>query len=690
MLRGSLYVRPAGRPGKGDILKFPTRSRRTAAALTMAALAPAAALLVTGPASSAASPDPGTRVPVPQGAGPAALRHASAFGTTAASMPETVSFILKERNLGQLKSSVESGQTGHLSVAQFARAYGQPDSVISALRSYLAHYGISSTAYADGVDVSATGTAGEFDSALSVQQKNYSVPAVPGRGGQPGIRAQRVHGTTQSPMLPRQIAQNVLSILGLTSYSSFVSNTAHRPGNVSTAPGAASRTQPGTTYTGSLTPEDYARTYGLDPLYSRGATGSGATIGIVTLAGLDPATPYYFWQHVLGLNVPAGRIAVDNVDGGPGAPSEKAGSGESDLDVEQSGAIAPGAHIVVYQAPNTDPGFADSFFTAASQDTADAVSTSWGESETYIASAVASGTETATYVQAFDEAFLELAAQGQTAFVAAGDAGAYDASRDLGTTNLSADNPGDSPYVTSAGGTTLGGTVSAALSSGSTVTAKIPAQRAWGWDWLWPLWQQMGGTSESSFAEANVAGGGGGFSADEPAPLYQQGVRGTRVFRAVPYLTPASDQDVSGLTLPTSWTFNPAPAVTTGRASGRATPDISADADPFTGYLLYDPLGSPALQGGWGGTSFVAPQLAGSAAVIDQYVGGRTGFWNPWAYALAVSGASPFTPLGTTGTSNDNLYYTGTPGQAFNPGSGLGVPDLARLAAGFAAGRGRR
>ncbi len=35
------------------------------------------------------------------------------------------------------------------------------------------------------------------------------------------------------------------------------------------------------------------------------------------------------------------------------------------------------------------------------------------------------------------------------------------------------------------------------------------------------------------------------------------------------------------------------------------------------------------------------------------------------------------------GTGNDDLYYTGTPGQAFNPGSGLGYPDLAKLAADF-------
>ena len=121
------------------------------------------------------------------------------------------------------------------------------------------------------------------------------------------------------------------------------------------------------------------------------------------------------------------------------------GSGESDLDVEQSGGVAPDANVVVYQAPNTDPGFADAFFTAASQNLAGSVSASWGESETYLSAAVASGAETSAYMAAFDEAFLEMAVQGQSTFASAGDEGAYDAFDDLGTTNLSVDTPARQP-----------------------------------------------------------------------------------------------------------------------------------------------------------------------------------------------------------------------------------------------------
>ena len=172
--------------------------------------------------------------------------------------------------------------------------------------------------------------------------------------------------------------------------------------------------------------------------------------------------------------------------------------------------------------------------------------------------------------------------------------------------------------------------------------------------------------------------GTGGYSADEPAPSYQQGVSGTSNFDAVEYLTPVDDETiVPGLVEPTEWSFNPNPPVTSGVVFGaRATPDVSTDADPETGYLVYTAGGL----GEAGGTSFVAPQLNGSAAVIDSYLGHRVGFWNPVIYGGAAYGGGLFTQLNTAGTSNDNLYYTGNPGELYNAGDGLGLPNLARIA----------
>jgi len=66
---------------------------------------------------------------------------------------------------------------------------------------------------------------------------------------------------------------------------------------------------------------------------------------------------------------------------------------------------------------------------------------------------------------------------------------------------------------------------------------------------------------------------------------------------------------------------------------------------------------------------------------MDQVVGHRIGLWNPQLYRLAQTGASPVTPISASGTSNDNLYFTGTRGTLYNPAVGLETPNLALFAA---------
>jgi subtilase family serine protease len=616
------------------------------------------------------------------------LPGAVAFGATPPSTPETVSFILDEQGILQLEASVEAGVKNYVPVAQFAQRYGQSEANIAQLQGYLSQFGITTVVYPNNIDVVATGTAGQFDSALATQQEQYYVPA---RGGRPGpwrVAAQTVHGNLAPPQLPNRIARYVAAILGLSNYDAFVSNADHM---VTSVTGSVTGNANACVVLTSLpdacnTPQSFADDYDLSPLYQQGAVGSGQTVGIVTLAALDVGAPEDFWQGVL--NLPAGNrtVAVDNVDGGPGGPSIVAGTEETDLDVEQAGGVAPGANVVVYQAPPTDFGFVDAFMTAASQDVAASVSTGWGSSETALRSSVATGSESPGFQAAFDEAFLEMAVQGQSSFAATGDAGAYLASEDIQTTNLSIGSPADSPFTTAAGGTTLPWSATVSGPDGNAVV-DVPAQRTWGWDYLWPAIASVTGVPEATAAQSAIGGGAGGYSTLEPKPSYQQGVAGTSFFSAVPYLVPTDYQEVGGLLLPTQWDFNATPPVVHGLGLGRAVPDLSTDADPETGFLVYAPsfatAGEPALQGGYGGTSFVAPDLSGSTAVIDSLLGHRVGLWGPVIYSLATQSGSPFTPLDQSGTGSDNLFYTGTPGAVYNPGSGLGYPDLSALAADF-------
>jgi kumamolisin len=664
------------------------RKARLSAGLVLGVAAIMAPLATLAVPASASTPNPNTKEPVPSGISVAALPGTTVFGNTPADTPETVSFILKERELNILETDAEQGFRNYLSVSQFAGFFGQSTANISALTSYLAGYGIETDVYADNVDVSATGTAGDFDAALAVTQKQYHVPALAAHDGLNAIPAQNVHGIATSPLLPYRLSNFVLTILGLTNYGPYASQAVHvNPHNVKPQAGSSDACVALTGLPNACNlPSNFAANYDLTGLYQQGADGAGQTLAIVTLAAVDKGAPQHFWGSIAHVPSTGRKFTVQNIDGGPGAPSDASGTGETDLDLEQSGALAYGANVIDYQAPNTDPGFADAFFTAASQNTASTISSSWGESETIITASILAGQEASTYLAAFNEAFLEFAAQGQSGFVSAADSGAYDASGDLGTTNLSVDSFADSPYITASGGTTLPWTGTLTGPDG-TATVTVPAQRAWGWDYTWPAIAQTNDESEAAAAETNVGGGGGGFSVLQGIPGYQQFVSGTRSYHAVRYLTPTDYETiVAGLVEPTAWNFTAAPSVTSGSANGhgRAVPDMSADADPYSGYLLYEPsfkgVDEPVLQGTWGGTSFVAPQFNASTAVIDSALGHRVGFLNPAIYAAAYSHSSPFNPLATASTSNDNLYYTGNPGQTYNEAVGLGIPDLTKLA----------
>jgi kumamolisin len=649
------------------------------------------------PAQGSTSPT-SSKVAVPQGITMAGLNAKSVF-PVAPGTKETVSFALKMQDERQLAARVDAGirPRDFLSVAQFAQQYGQPEWNIRALEKYLGSYGIKTYAYADHLVVTATGTAGEFDKALTVRQDEYRSSAVRPHDGLAGRPAFSFHGTKDRPLLPRRLARIVQSILGLTNYPIFGSSAVHA--QVATP----SKTTAGLQL-GNRTPGDFAKDYGVTPLYRQGAEGQGQTIGIVTFASVRPADATYFWSKVLHIKTKPDRITLDNVDGGSGPVSANSGSGETTLDVEQSGGVAPDANIVVYQAPNSDYGNEDAYAAVASQNRAQTVSCSWGESETILQVTAAAGTESSTLIQAQDALFLELAAQGQSSFSTSGDNAAYDATGDIGTTNLSVDQAGDSPYTTTGGATTLAGTIplpNLVNPNAPLTDVTIPAERAWAWDWQWKYYALFPSnsagtipfTSEPAFAVTDVVGTGGGYSAVEHRPSYQRLIPGLGDYSAVPYLTPTDYQPQMGtsISLPTefsAWdatTNSPVPPATiTGQASGRAEPDLSADGDPYTGYEEYfvDFPGNH-IEDGWGGTSFVAPEMNGSAAVIDSYLGHRLGFWNPSIYRFALLPNSPFTPIDTTGGTNDNIYYTGTSGALYNPGTGLGTPTIWKLAADF-------
>ncbi len=685
-------------------------------AVVAAAVALGAPLLIMSGEAAAAGPGPNTPVPVTGGFQVPAFHGAGAQGPATPYTSLALSFILKPQNSQQLFSEAQNGVgSNFLSINQFAMEYGANQRFVVQLEHYLSQFGISDfSLYPNGLDLKAVGTTAEVDKAFTVQEERYQVPGVPGKHGMQGVPPQHVYAPDHRAMMPQSLAQTIVAILGLTNYAPWVTQTAHattKPITSSSTPCVALTGLPNA----CNTPADFAAQYHLTGLYHKGAEGQGQTIGIVTLAALDQTAPERFWTTVLHMS-PGGRtVSVDTVDGGPGKPTTASGTGETDLDTEQSGALAPAANIIVYQAPNTTAGFVDAFMTAASQNVAGSVSASWGESEALIEAFGASGFISSGYQASFDEVFAEMALQGQSTFVASGDSAAYADSRTTGGqwTTLGVGAPASSPFTTAAGGTTLPWAGKATFTFGTLATpfplsgsATVTTQRAWGWDYLAKALHATNPTIPfATFAPGFIIGSTGGYSTLEPMPSYQQGVPGVQGYSDVPYFTPTATKTdgttkfgttygLKGFKVVTTVSVTPTPGVGQGTSSGgRAVPDVSADADPFTGYLLYNPSATTGkvLQGGWGGTSFVAPQLNGSDAVIASALRHRVGFWNPSIYQFATGRSSPFTPLNQSGTTNDNWFYTGTPGTVYNPATGLGVPDLTQLAADFAAaGPGRR
>jgi kumamolisin len=226
----------------------------------------------------------------------------------------------------------------------------------------------------------------------------------------------------------------------------------------------------------SYTPRQVAQLY----QFPLDADGTGQTVGILELGGgYQPADLTNYFSS-LGTTAPT--IISVSVDDGENAPTNPNGAdGEVLLDIEVVGAVAPGATIAVYFAPNTSQGFQDALTTAIHDATnkPSVISISWGSAES---------TWTAQAMTAFDSAAQDAAALGITICAASGDNGSSDGVND-GANHV--DFPASSPHILACGGTSL-------QSAGGEITSET----------VWNDGEQGGA-------------GGGGYSNQFPLPAWQ-------------------------------------------------------------------------------------------------------------------------------------------------------------------------
>lgn len=600
---------------------------------------------------------------------PTKATAAKDLGATAESFSVTV--VLKHRDQAGLEQLANNLYTpGHAQFHKFlsadafhARFDPSADSVAKAT-AYFAKHGM--TVHLDGNLLEVSGTAKQHEAAFGVKMHAFEI-AAHGKAA-----ASRFHGAIGTPTIADAgVAANVLTIVGHDSHPAFVPN-------IQKASAIASRVKPAAKSAsmkaangaalnepGFWTVNDLAQWYNAQPLWDAGIHGEGQTLAIVTLASFTPSDAFQYWSEN-GLTVNPNRLKVLDVDGGPGPVCDACGSSETTLDVEQSGGMAPGANIIVYQAPNTNHSFLHAFANAVNQNKADTISVSWGSFEWFDTLSRAKGTPEGniTYLKAFNDVFLQGAIQGQSIIAAQGDAGAYEANRALPVPQfnpvLSVGAPATSPWITSAGGTTL--PVTMTFSTGDVVT--IPTEQTWGWAYLTDVCAHLGYDPIS--CGIFPVGGGGGVSSYFRIPDYQKGLKGMRVTEA--------GQSVVDTVAGVDYVDLPA------GFRGRNVPDVSMNADPETGYILdyTDETGAYGQGAFGGGTSFVAPQLNGIAALLNQATGGRVGLLNFPLYMAARDKNSYKGGVLRDVQAGDNWFYTGVKG--YDNGTGVGIMDVAGFA----------
>jgi subtilase family serine protease len=495
------------------------------------------------------TPFPTKSMPAPEDLGSVTARGGTGAVTVTLTLP------LKLRNLQAAQSLLESLSDRNspnfhqfLTPAQFKAQFGPSDDDIATVTAYLAANGLTAER-AGATTLRVTGTPANVERVFQVRLHEYQVPA--------------------------EVSAVVDDVVGLSTRPQFSPHNTKLPSVLAGAKGAheVGKSSGLVNPLGSLTVADFSKYYDVLPLTAKNVTGEGRTLAIVTLASFTKSDAFAYWKAV-GLKVESDRISVVNVDGGPGAPSDASGSDETTLDVEQSGGIAPGAKIIVYQAPNTNQAFLDAFVEAVESNEADSISTSWGEWEWFDNLANGPVTDpytgkTASGLKALHAVLLQAALQGQSVFAAAGDAGAYDANDGALPPDyslaLSVDNPASDSYVTAAGGTTLAGQQSFALPNG-TFNVTIEHERVWSWDYLEPLCVEL--DLDPINCGIFPVGGGGGVSFEFPLPFYQEGVSGMQKTQAnQAYVDEDSIPPQTLVVLPAHY-------------AGRNVPDISLQCGP--------------------------------------------------------------------------------------------------------------
>ncbi|MER6048899.1 S53 family peptidase [Streptomyces sp. NPDC001793] len=570
-----------------------TRSPRVRAGLALTAALPmvAGALALGAPAADAAGHDGGRHAL--QGTKPRWATAQADQGATADSARVNARVYLAGRDAKGLADYARAVSDPHsatygkyLSTAQVKTRYGATKDQIARVTAWLKKSGLTVTGTTDRY-VTVTGDAAAAERAFATDLHNYRK------------NGHTYHAPSATASAPAALSDAVLTVTGLDNAPRLAR---HHSAELPPPSPVFRNAGPFSTYYGSRTDKDLPSAYGSKAPYAvkgytgkqlraaygaKNWTGKGVTVAITdayasptiakdadTYAARNGDARYRKGQFSQVLPKDYTHITDCKAAGW---------YGEETLDVEAVHAVAPAADIVYVGAAScNDDDLLDSLGKVVDGRLADIVSNSWGDIE---------ANETPDVAAAYDQLFQRGAVEGIGFYFSSGDNG--DEVANTGTKQV--DTPANSAWVTAVGGTAL------AVGKGN----------SYQWETGWGTQKTVlskDGNDWTDFPGAFSGGAGGGTSKAVAQPFYQRGVVPDALAKA------------------------------NGGSAMRTVPDISAVADPNTGFLVGQTQTLPNGKLGYdeyriGGTSLAAPVIAGVQALAQQARHGiAIGFANPAIY----------------------------------------------------------
>lgn len=543
---------------------------------------------------------------------------------------------------------------------QFAARFGMAQADVEKVQTWLEQQGFSIDSVARSRNlIHFSGSVGQVEQAFQTEMHYYTV------GGEKHFAP----STTLS--VPAAIAPTVASVMNL---SDFKPRAMHvRSNNV----------QPRSNFTSGVSgsvffaPGDIKLIYDLNPLLNASINGTGQSIAIMGQSSVAVSDIEAF-QTAAGMTVKDPTMVPVP---GSGSPVTSSGDeSESDLDLEWSSAIAPGADVFfVFTGNNTTYGVFNSLEYAVDEKIGNIISLSYGACEPNIPTT--------------DSTALELivsqgVTQGQTIVSASGDAGSTACYVSPTTTSptlavqegLAVNYPASSEYVTGVGGTEISQSNSAYYTAGSAYWTGETA----GTDILTSALQYIpevvwnDSLSNAQNGGDLSAGGGGVSTLYKSKPSWQKGVPG------IPSDNARDVPDVSLFSSPQFVPYIYCTSDTSGWSNGQVASCNSGFRDSSTTDLTLA-----------GGTSFATPIFAGMVAILNQekgYTSGQ-GLLNPTLYTLASNSATYATAFHDVTSGNNECpsslgltFCSGSAtshyaaGTGYDQATGLGSVDLNNLA----------